>query len=188
MINNICIKRFSLFGEKWFSGKQPKLIYEILCSSWAPLRLASIKSEFKKIVLVKSARRHGSIRKFVQTPLILPFTNQARREKTVRLRHFPLFCRQQPHTIHIKLTSHKPEHLLWLVSRLARTTLSLLRLPIKVSITLTTIHFCKHGGCKGKESSKRYSNEVFSTGLLFRKKTRAKTNDRKLYPVVVTAV
>ena len=35
---------------------------------------------------------------------------------------------------------------------------------------------------------KRYSDEVFPTGLLFRKKTRTKTNDRKLYPVVVTAV
>ena len=35
---------------------------------------------------------------------------------------------------------------------------------------------------------KRYSNDIFFTGLLFRKKTRTKTNDRKLYPVVVTIV
>ena len=35
---------------------------------------------------------------------------------------------------------------------------------------------------------KQYSDEVFPTGLLFRKKTRTKTNDRKLYPVVVTIV
>ena len=35
---------------------------------------------------------------------------------------------------------------------------------------------------------KRYSNDIFLTGLLFRKKTRTKTNDRKLYPVVVTIV
>ena len=35
---------------------------------------------------------------------------------------------------------------------------------------------------------KRYSDEVFPTGLLFRKKTRTKTNACKLYPVVVTAV
>ena len=33
---------------------------------------------------------------------------------------------------------------------------------------------------------KRYSDDIFSTGLLSRKKTRTKTNDRKLYPVVVT--
>ena len=35
---------------------------------------------------------------------------------------------------------------------------------------------------------KRYSDEIFSTGLLSRKKTRTKTSDRKLYPVVVKAV
>ena len=35
---------------------------------------------------------------------------------------------------------------------------------------------------------KRYSNDIFLTGLLFRKKTRTKTKDRKLYPVVVTTV
>ena len=36
---------------------------------------------------------------------------------------------------------------------------------------------------------KRYSDEVFSRGGGFiQKKIRTKTNDRKLYPVVVTAV
>ena len=35
---------------------------------------------------------------------------------------------------------------------------------------------------------KRYSDEVFSRGGVIQKKIRTKTNDRKLYPVVVTAV
>ena len=51
-------------------------------------------------------------------------------------------------------------------------------LRIRVSIALVAISICKQGG---------YSDEVFPTRLLFRKKTRTKTNDRKLYPVVVTA-
>ena len=56
------------------------------------------------------------------------------------------------HAIHIKLNSHKREHLLSLTSRLARTKLSLLRLRIRVSIALVTIYTRQHGSNKGKES------------------------------------
>ena len=45
------------------------------------------------------------------------------------------------HAIYIKLNSHKREHLLSSSSRLAQTKLSLLRLRIRVSIALVTIHY-----------------------------------------------
>ena len=44
-----------------------------------------------------------------------------------------------PFVSHIKLISLKREHLPWLASRLARTTLSLLRLRIRVFIALVTM-------------------------------------------------
>ena len=91
---------------------------------------------------------------------------------------------------YIKLISHKREHLLSLASRLARTTFSLRYLRIRVSNALVTIYiiFVTMAAVRERRVPKQYSDEVFPTGLLFRKKTRTKTNDRKLYPVVVTAV
>ena len=78
---------------------------------------------------------------------------------------------------------HKHEHLFWSASRLARTTLSLLHLRIRVSPTLVTINICKHASCEGKESLKTLLRRGFT-----QKEDKNKTNNRKLYPVVVTAV
>ena len=87
------------------------------------------------------------------------------------------------HAIHIKLNSHKREHLLSLASRLARTKLSLLRLRIRVSIALVTIYTRKHGSSKGKESPK-----TILRGFYSERRQGQKPTTINFHPVVVTAV
>ena len=48
--------------------------------------------------------------------------------------------------------------------------------------------FVNMAAAREKRIPKRYSDEIFSTGLLFRKKTRTINDRNRLYPVVVTAV
>ena len=72
-----------------------------------------------------------------------------------------------------------PSRLVLSVSRL------LPRLRIRVSIASL---FVSMAAAWEKRVPKRYSDEIFSTGLLFRKKTRTINDRNRLYPVVVTAV
>ena len=69
--------------------------------------------------------------------------------------------------------------------RLVRVSRLLPRLRIRVSIASL---FVSMAAAWEKRVPKRYSDEIFSTGLLFRKKTRTINDRNRLYPVVVTAV